>query len=137
MSPLQSVANVPAKKRKRRRENRKRSSAKKSNLSARRQTGETAVADALTVGWLLALLFLLACELGSLGAWWFRTRGPGVQLAAEYLLVASLILAVFSLGLLAGALRMRRVAPPGSLVVATWTLSLVPWGIYLSLWWRR
>jgi len=95
------------------------------------------VADALTVGWLLGLLFLVACELGSLAAWWFRARGPGVQLAAEYLLMASVVLAVFSLGLLFAALRTRRIPPPPLLVVATWVLSLVPWGVYLGLWLRH
>ena len=116
---------------------RKTSRKKKAGRKLRRGTGESPAADALTTGWLLALLFLLACELGGLVTWLLGDRGLGWQLAAEYLLVASLALALFALGLLAVVLRVRRSRPPAVLVAATWALSLLPWGVYLLLWWRH
>ncbi len=94
------------------------------------------VAEVATVGWLLAVLFLIGCELGGLLAW-LLGRGPAAQLAAEYLLVVSLVLGPLALGLLLVVWAGKRIVPPVGLVVLTWVVSLFPWGVYLSLWWRR
>ena len=92
------------------------------------------LSEALTIGWLLGLLFLLVCELAAGICWLVSGWGPAWQLAAEYLLVVSLVLAGASVGLLAGVLWLDRVVPPRLLVWLTWLAAAAPWVVYLSVW---
>lgn len=88
----------------------------------------------MTVGWLIAVMTTLACELCSLVAAWYHRFQPDNQtlgMFAGFLLFASLVTGATSLILAAVVWRARRVPPPMGVTVFAVCVSLMPYLILL------
>ena len=99
-------------------------------------SAEIAPADALTVGWMLSVLTTLLCELGVLAAYWYVAAHPEAAKAdvlCGLLLLAAIVLGLFSLCLLPIVVKLRRELPPLSIVVFAVVVDLAPIALALVL----
>ncbi len=87
---------------------------------------ESRAAEALTVGWLLAVMTAGLCEVGSAIALALRALGPGMELAGRYFFFAALVMGATSLILAAGVFKSRRVRPPRGITVVGLVIGAAP-----------
>lgn len=109
----------------------RRSPSSKKNKQPRRaaEPAETKAADFMTVGWLVAVMTTLSCELLSVVAtWYFRFHPEAKQMSmlAGFLLFASLITGTTALILAAIVWKARRVPPPLGVTAFAVAVSLGP-----------
>jgi hypothetical protein len=97
---------------------------------------ESRAAEALTVGWLLAVMTAGMCEVGSAIALALRHLGSGMELAAGYLLFAAAVIGTASLLLAAGVFCARSVPPPRGVSVVGLAIGAVPLIVLLLRGWR-
>ena len=90
------------------------------------EPSESRAAEALTVGWLLAVTMAVLCELGSAIALALRDLGPGAQLASSYLFFAATVMGATSLILAGGVFKSRRVPPPRGVTVVGLAIGVAP-----------
>src|SRR4051812_43696413 len=93
---------------------------------------ESRAAEALTVGWLLAVMMTFLCELGSAGALALGRFGADMSAAAAYLLFAALVMGIASLALTLGVLQVRRVSPPRGVTVVSLVIGAAPLLVFLA-----
>jgi hypothetical protein len=94
---------------------------------------ESRAAEAVTVGWLLAVMTAGLCEVGSGIALALRSAAEGLALAASYLFFAALVIGTLSLALAAAACATRRVPPPRGILVAGFVIGVAPLLLLLLL----
>jgi hypothetical protein len=87
---------------------------------------ESRAAEAVTVGWLLAVMTAGVCEIASAAALGLRSFGPGLELAAGYLFFVALVVGAISLLLAVVAYASRRVPPPPGLLVVGMVIGGAP-----------
>jgi len=97
---------------------------------------ESRAAEALTIGWLLAVLTAGLCELGGALALALRELGPGIELAGHYLFFVALVMGATSLILAAGVFKSRRVPPPRGITVVGLVVGAAPFVVLLLQIWR-
>ena len=97
---------------------------------------ESRAAEALTVGWLLAVMTTFLCELGSVGALALGSLSSEMSVAAAYLLFAALVMGIASLALTLGVLQVRRVPPPRGVTVVSLIIGIAPLLVLLAEWLR-
>jgi hypothetical protein len=92
-------------------------------------SAEIGPADAVTVGWMLAVMTTLVCELGVLAAYWYAAAHPEAAKAdvlCGLLLVAAIVVGLVSLCLLPLVVKLRRQMPPLPVVIFAIVVSLSP-----------
>ncbi len=92
-------------------------------------------AEVLTVGWMLTIVTVIACELGwlaSLGAasLWPESAAPAALGAV--LLLAALLSWLIAMGLLPVVLKLRSEPPPASIIWFAVALGALPLGVMVS-----
>ena len=101
---------------------------------------ESRTAEAATVAWMLSLLATLAAEVVGVGARVILILlGPSERarvLSATFLLVA-LLAGLITLALTPITLKVRRVAPPRSLVTIALVVGCLPLLTFLLIWLRQ
>jgi hypothetical protein len=100
---------------------------KKKVVASSRQ--ESRAADFLTIGWMMAVLTTLVCELGGLaGDLYVRWRpaAVGVGTLSGFLLFAALVLGLIGLALTALVFKARRVRPPRGVTVFSLAVNIAP-----------
>jgi hypothetical protein len=102
--------------------------AKKRRQEAARSTlpEESRAAEALTVGWLLAVMTAALCQFGGALAWALRDLGPGAALAMRYFFFAALLIGLMSLVLAGGVFKTRRVPPPRGITIIGLVIGVAP-----------
>ncbi|MGE0535480.1 MAG: hypothetical protein AB7O68_10945 [Pirellulales bacterium] len=92
-------------------------------------------ADVLTVGWMLTVITVVACEVG-----WLATLGAGLAWPAAaapralgaVLLLAALLSWLIAMGLLPVVLKLREEPPPASIVWFSVGLGALPLGVMVA-----
>lgn len=105
---------------------------KKNRPSA--EPAETKAADFMTVGWMVAVMTTLACELSSVAAPWFDRfdrEASWIGMLSSLLLFVALVTGTVGLILAAIVWKARRVPPPLGVTVFALAVSLGPWLILL------
>ena len=90
---------------------------------------ETRTAEVATVGWMLAMVTALACEvLTTLAKWYVRLRPNAevIQAVAELLFFAALVTGLISLIAAAAAFRLRQTRPPTGITVLALAVGVAP-----------
>ncbi len=97
-------------------------------LKPLRPSAEIEPADALTVGWMLAVMTTLVCELGVLAAYWYAAAHPAAKadVLCGLLLVAAIVIGLVSLCLLPLVVKLRHQMPPLPVVIFAIVVSLSP-----------
>lgn len=88
---------------------------KKLPSASARPSGESATADFLTIGWMLAVMTAFLCELGAVVALLAGLAWPGlpwISLLSGVLLFAALVVGLAGVALIPAVLRARKVPPP-------------------------
>ncbi len=118
---------------------------KPKRLRRRRETPsdadrESRTAEAATVAWMLSLLATLAAEGVGVGSRvWFVLAGPSERarvLSVTFLLIA-LLAGLITLALTPITLKVRRVAPPRSMVTIALVVGCLPLLTFLLIWLRQ
>lgn len=87
------------------------------------------VVDFLTVGWMLAVMTTLACEIAeALGRWYLATHPDAESMVylTTMLSFSATVVGLFALGLLAVVWKMRKVPPPRGIVVFSVVVCVLP-----------
>ena len=90
---------------------------------------EDRVTEFLTVTWMMTVVTVLVCELGTVAATWYvrlRPESERIAILAGLLMFAALVIGLMSLGLLVLVLRRRRVPPPQGIVVFAAVVGAAP-----------
>ena len=97
-------------------------------LKPLQQSAEIGPADAVTVGWMLAVTTTLVCELAVLAAYWYAAAHPQAKadVLCGLLLVAAIVIGLVSLCLLPLVVKLRRQMPPLPVVIFAIIVSLSP-----------
>jgi hypothetical protein len=93
------------------------------------RTGETRVADALTVFWMVTVMAVLLLELATVGFRWYFHLHPNNQrigMFADLLYLCSALVGCISLLLLPVVWRLRRVKPPRSITLFALVTAALP-----------
>lgn len=85
---------------------------------------EDLTAEALTIGWLLAVLTTLLCEIGAVIAFWLGAQR--VPVMGGLLLFSALVIGLCSIGLGELVRRYRRVPAPRGVTVFALMVGLLP-----------
>ncbi len=98
--------------------------------SANELPNETQAADALTIGWMLAVLTTLICQIGALAMRWIAIGNPklaGLNNFSGTLFFAAMVIGVVSLLLIPVLHKIRIVSPPSTIVVFAVVVAIAPW----------
>jgi hypothetical protein len=91
---------------------------------------EPPAVETLTVGWMLAVMTALVCELGFVAARGYLTAvdagSAKMQVLATVLLFAAFVIGSASLALAYGVVRARRTAPPRGILVFSVVVGAAP-----------
>src|SRR5262245_51061220 len=80
---------------------------------------ESQAADAMTIGWMLAILTTLLCQIGALAMRWLAFANPrlaGLSSFSAMLFFAALIIGLVALALIPVLYKIRILAPPTPIV---------------------
>ncbi|MCC7084321.1 MAG: hypothetical protein IT427_04860 [Pirellulales bacterium] len=100
---------------------------------------ETQAADALTIGWMLAVMTTLICQVGALAVRWIAVANPGLTRLDNFsgmLFFVAMIVGVLALVLIPVLYRIRIVSPPRAIVVFAVVVSIAPWVTLIVQWLR-
>jgi hypothetical protein len=100
---------------------------------------ESQAADALTIGWMLATITTLICQIGALGARWAALGNPAVRqlnLFSGFLFFAAMAIGAVTLALIPVLYRIRKLAPPRAVVVFAVVVAIAPWVTLVVQWLR-
>jgi len=92
-------------------------------------------AEVLTVGWMLTVITVIACELGwlaSLGAAYTWPGSAAPPALGAVLLLAALLSWLIAMALLPVVLRLRSEPPPSSIIWFAVALGALPLGVMVS-----
>jgi hypothetical protein len=98
---------------------------------------ESQAADAMTVGWMLAILTTLLCQVAALVMRWIAFANPqlaGLSSFSAMLFFGALIIGLVTLALIPVLYKIRVLAPPTPIVAFAVVVGLAPWVTLLMQW---
>jgi hypothetical protein len=98
---------------------------------------ESQAADAMTIGWMLAILTTLLCQVGALAMRWIALANPqldGLTSFSAMLFFAALVIGLLDLTLIPVLYKIRILAPPTPIVAFAVVVGLAPWITLLLQW---
>jgi hypothetical protein len=107
------------------RNKKKRNQRPRDNLPA-----ETQAADALTIGWMLAVFTSLICQISALAVSWIAVANPrlaGLKNFGAMLFFAAMVIGVVAIALIPVLHKIRTVPPPRAIVGFAVVVSIAPW----------
>ena len=88
--------------------------------------------EVATIGWMLATMTTLICEVGSVAVRWiagYVPSQPGLFVFSDLLLFVALVSGTVSLLLMLLVLRVRISPPPREIVAGSVLIALAPWAV--------
>jgi hypothetical protein len=98
---------------------------------------ESQAADTMTVGWMLAILTTLLCQVAALVMRWIAVANPqlaGLGSFSAILFFAALIIGLATLALIPVLYKIRILAPPTPIVAFAAVVGLAPWITLIVQW---
>lgn len=100
-----------------------------------RQTGETRLADMLTICWMLTVMQVLLLEVATIGFRWYYQAHPENKHAgafADLLYLCTALAGCISILLLIAAWKVRRVKPPLPIVLFSLAAAVLPIALLMA-----
>lgn len=102
---------------------------KQRGLRPVKASAESRLSEVSTVGWMLSVMTALVCQLVALTVWAvFQGRADSERalIFVRYLHFSAIVMGLTSLGLVAVVLKVRRQAPPRSILIFAVVVALAP-----------
>lgn len=111
----------------------------KNKKNRKRQTREelppeTQAADAMTIGWMLALLTSLICQVAAIAANWISLASPrlgGLKNFGAMLFFAATVIGLVVVALIPVLYKVRKTPPPKAIVGFAIVVAIAPWVVLL------